>query len=61
MTLNHGRYKAFSELADNEVNRVSLPGDVDYKKITLANGSEIAAGISAEDVSDKALAEANPC
>ena len=29
--LNHGAYKPVSELAPNELNRVSLPGDVDYE------------------------------
>lgn len=29
-TLNHGAYKTVSQLADNELNRVSLPGDIDY-------------------------------
>ena len=28
--LNHGVYKDFSVLGENEINRVSLPGDVDY-------------------------------
>ena len=28
--ISHGRYKTASELSDHEVNRVSLPGDVDY-------------------------------
>lgn len=28
--LNHGPYKGVHELDENEVNRVSLPGDVDY-------------------------------
>src|SRR4030042_6371193 len=30
--LNHGPYKRASELAGNELNRVSLPGDVDYQR-----------------------------
>ena len=34
--LNHGEYKDCSQLADNEVNRVSLPGDVDYDGLTWA-------------------------
>ena len=29
--INHGKYKKASELAANELNRVSLPGDVDYE------------------------------
>jgi hypothetical protein len=29
-TINHGDYKPASEMAKNEVNRVSLPGDTDY-------------------------------
>jgi len=28
--INHGPWKSASQLAANEVNRVSLPGDVDY-------------------------------
>jgi len=31
--LNHGPYKAAPELADNEINRVSLSGDIDYRPI----------------------------
>ena len=38
-TINHGDYKSADELARNEFNRVSLPGDIDY------NGSR-AVGIS---------------
>lgn len=30
---NHGAYKRSHELATNEVNRVALPGDVDYKGV----------------------------
>ena len=30
LTINHGAYKPADQLAKNEVNRVSLPGDVDY-------------------------------
>ena len=29
-TLNHGAYKKEHEMADGEMNRVCLPGDVDY-------------------------------
>lgn len=29
--INHGPYKDISQLDDNEINRVSLPGDVDYE------------------------------
>lgn len=70
LVLNHGKYKMMNELDADEINRVSLPGDVDYhampirfsqvveaKSITLANGSEIV-GVSVEDVSDEALVEA---
>lgn len=32
-TLNHGAFKPFSELGYNELNRVSLLGDVDYKGV----------------------------
>ena len=28
--INHGKYKTAAELGANELNRVSLPGDVDY-------------------------------
>ena len=28
--INHGEYKVASELGENEINRVSIPGDVDY-------------------------------
>ena len=28
--LNHGSYKNFSELGENEINRVPIPGDADY-------------------------------
>jgi hypothetical protein len=30
LIINHGAWKPASQLAANEVNRVSLPGDVDY-------------------------------
>jgi hypothetical protein len=30
-TLNHGPYKTAAELAKNEINRVALPGDMDYR------------------------------
>ncbi len=33
--LNHGPTKTKSELAKNELNRVSLPGDVDYKGVAV--------------------------
>ncbi len=33
--INHGQYKPAHELADNEVNRVSLPGDVDYTGVAM--------------------------
>lgn len=29
--LNHGPYKTAAELADNEINRTTLPGDSDYQ------------------------------
>ena len=29
-TINHGAYKSIEKLGYNEINRVSLPGDVDY-------------------------------
>ena len=30
LIINHGQYKQGFELAENEVNRVPLPGDIDY-------------------------------
>ena len=30
--INHGAYKTAGELASNEINRVTLPGDRDYKR-----------------------------
>lgn len=30
LLINHGTYKSVEELGTNEVNRVSLPGDIDY-------------------------------
>jgi len=32
--INHSHYKAQDQLVSNEVNRVSLPGDVDYVGIS---------------------------
>lgn len=32
-TINHGAYKPAEQLATNEVNRVSMPGDIDYDGI----------------------------
>ncbi len=32
-TINHGAYKPAPELAEHELNRVSLPGDADYTGI----------------------------
>ncbi len=31
--INHGPVKTFNKLAKNELNRVSLPGDVDYEGV----------------------------
>lgn len=33
LIINHGAYKTSEQLAKNEVNRVSLPGDVDYEGV----------------------------
>lgn len=33
--LNHGAWKTVAELGDQELNRVSLPGDVDYKGVAV--------------------------
>ena len=38
LTLNHGAHKTANELGEHEINRVSLPGDVDY----IGAGSAIA-------------------
>lgn len=32
LTINHGPYKRSHELVQGEVNRISLPGDVDYRE-----------------------------
>jgi hypothetical protein len=40
LTLNHGKYKTAKELADNEINRVSLPGDADYKMVVYPTTPE---------------------
>lgn len=36
LTLNHGARKTITELGDNEINRVSLPDDVDYQGVAVA-------------------------
>lgn len=35
IVINHGAYKKQGQLAKNEVNRVSLPGDTDYGGVCL--------------------------
>jgi hypothetical protein len=35
LTINHGQYKTADQLQPNEVNRVSLPSDIDYIESTL--------------------------
>ena len=35
LTINHGPYKPASELSEHEVNRVSLPSDVDYAGVEV--------------------------
>ena len=41
LTINHGQWKSADQLASNEVNRVSLPCDVDYIAQHIAdNGGE---------------------
>ena len=40
-TINHGPYIPFAQLGANEVNRVSLPGDVDYTGV-VGVGSVVA-------------------
>lgn len=35
-SINHGKPKTLPQLAKNEVNRVSLPGDVDYEGVCKA-------------------------
>ena len=37
-TINHGAWKSYADLADNEVNRVTLPGDVDYSTSSTSVG-----------------------
>ncbi|MHC4121953.1 MAG: hypothetical protein ACYSSI_00135 [Planctomycetota bacterium] len=34
-TINHGSHKLHHELGPRELNRVTLPGDIDYKKACL--------------------------
>ena len=44
-TLNHGPYKTADQLAEHEGNRVSLPGDADYKcspAVAIANTPAVA-------------------
>ena len=41
LVINHGPYKSAGELADNEVNRVSLPGDLDYTGYFYRSKQEI--------------------
>lgn len=36
LIINHGPRKSATELGDNEANRVSLPGDVDYEGVAVA-------------------------
>jgi hypothetical protein len=36
LTINHGPHKSHSELMDNEVNRVSVPGEPDYRGVMVA-------------------------
>ena len=31
--INHGRVKPFADLGDNEINRITLPGDADYNGV----------------------------
>ena len=33
--INHGAWKPAGELGENEINRVALPGDVDYVRVVL--------------------------
>jgi len=35
LIINHGKYKPYYQLARNEINRVSLPGDIDYTGVGL--------------------------
>ena len=34
---NHGAYKDANQLADKEINRVALPGDVDYEGVAICD------------------------
>ena len=45
--LNHGPYKPVSELAEDQLNRVSLPGDIDYQGYV---GQGITSGFTTQDV-----------
>ncbi len=37
--INHGAYKRSHELGENELNRVALPGDVDFEGVCSGSGS----------------------
>lgn len=43
-SVNHGTYKPASQLGLHEVNRVSLPGDVDYKSKSAAIAALLVGG-----------------
>ncbi len=38
LVINHGPVKIYDQLAANEINRVSLPGDVDYEGVCKPQG-----------------------
>lgn len=41
LVINHGPYKPVGQLADHEVNRVSLPGDPDYVGVATKERVEV--------------------
>lgn len=46
--INHGPYKPASELGPNEINRVSLPGDIDYVKPVKTELGQLSASTIAD-------------
>jgi hypothetical protein len=49
LVLNHGAYKTAEHLAINEINRVSLPGDVDYSQPAKTEPGQLSVGLM-EDI-----------
>jgi hypothetical protein len=46
--LNHGAYKHGEQLAANELNRVSLPGDIDYVPVVKTEPGQLSANVIAD-------------